>query len=333
MARAAGIEGAATGRKRRAVEIRARTGIHRAGAAEIAAFATLHLRRSATQRVRPLHAEALLHHRASMLKALAEAAMGEAGICAALRPAIARFVARLRTAATIARPLILLPLIAGASAFGAGSAITRAIEVRPLGHAFRTASFGPRLFATIPVAPSIEVTTLRCALGAAAIRLRLISTIAVAETASLGLAFTPVARSVEVATLRCALGAAAIRLRLISTTAIAGTARVGSSVAVTRGIAATFAGSARLRRLIGRSVWRCGSAVVLGERGTRAEREREEEADRCFHVFGYCIATGINTMSSRGISNSITAPVAGFVQVCRSIYVRRSWRCGAWSSS
>ena len=89
-------------------------------------------------------------------------------------------------------------------------------------------------------------------------------------------------------------------------------------------------------------VWGCGGRPIrvvelsrrkrrtrlLGKGGARGQQNSgKESVGGEFHGclgFDYCIATGIRTMSSRGTSNSITAPVCGFVQVCRSRYTIRT---------
>ena len=315
MARSIVATRAVARRHRRLVEAGTRASVHRAGSASEAAFATPHLRRSAALSVGPLHAETLLHQ-------LTITALGLAEIWAAPRRTIARLAFGLRAAAVVARRLILRTLIARTTGFGAAFAIARGIEVASLRRAFGTAALRVRLIAAIAIARtatfgtavtfarSVEVATLRRALGTAALRLRLIATLAITRTASLGAAFA-ITRGVEVTSLRRALGTAAFWLRLIAALALARTTSFGAAVTFARGITAAFRGSAglafsfgpalalgsRLRRRIGwcgtlrrvvrsgRSVWRNGLAVVLGEGGARAERECEEKADRCVHDF------------------------------------------------
>ena len=233
---------------------------------------------------------------------------------ASLRRAFGTAALRLRLIAAIA--------IARTATFGTAVTFARGVEVAALWRALGTAALRLRLIAAIAIARtatfgtavtfarSVEVATLRRALGTAALRLRLIATLAITRTASLGAAFA-ITRGVEVTSLRRALGTAAFWLRLIAALALARTTSFGAAVTFARGITAAFRGSAglafsfgpalalgsRLRRRIGwcgtlrrvvrsgRSVWRNGLAVVLGEGGARAERECEEKADRCVHDF------------------------------------------------
>ncbi len=222
--------------------------------------------------------------------------------------------------------------VAGRVAFGATFAIAWAAAFR-LALAVARAAFWARAITALHGRAAQVAIAGRVAFGA---------TFAIAWAAAFRLALAVAraafwARAITALHGRAAQVAVAGRVAFGATFAIAWAAAFRLALAVARAVgeaaltAFVFAPSAFWCCLCGTfggcgGRWgtgrRCvGLAIFLGGNGA-GEQRGEGEVECGVHVCGsgliYCIARGIRTTSSRGISNSITAPVAGFVQVCRS---------------